>query len=395
MKVHEYQAKEVFRRFKIPTLKGGTATSPEDAQKVADELGSSVVVVKSQVHLGGRGKGTFREHGDDGPRGVNVLTDASKVSELAGKMLGSTLVTHQGEEACRLLFLEEGCKIADELYCAVVVDRASQRAIIMASTEGGVNIEDVAAETPEKILKETIDPDAGLRPFKARRLAYNLGMKGDTAKKAARLFQNLARLFQELDASMAEINPLVITEDGDVIALDGKMAFDENALFRHKDLVESYGGSGDADPIEVEAAELGLSYVKLDGEIGCLVNGAGLAMATMDIIKHSGSSPANFLDVGGTADEDRVTAAFNIILKDPNVKAILVNIFGGIVQCDMIAKGVLGAVRNVGLKVPLVVRLEGTNSKAGREILAASDLSVISATSMSDAAEKVVAVLKG
>lgn len=395
MKIHEFQAKEIFRQYGIPTLTGGVAKTANDADKVARELESSVVVVKSQVHLGGRGKGRFLEHGEDGPGGVKVVTNKDDVKDLAEKMLGSTLKTIQGQEKVETLYIESGCDIAKELYVAVVLDRQTCRPMIMASTEGGMDIEEVAEHTPEKILRESVDPIYGLHGYQARRLAYALGMEGKTAKKGAALFSKLAKLFVELDTDMAEVNPLVITGGGDVIALDAKMSFDENALYRHKDLVEKYNTHGGMDPAEIEASEQGLSYVKLDGNIGCLVNGAGLAMATMDIIKHEGASPANFLDVGGGANEQRVTAAFRIILKDPNVKAILINIFGGIVLCDMIAKGVLAAVKAVGLEVPLVVRLEGTNSAQGRKILDESELSILSATSMEDAAKKVVASLKG
>lgn len=395
MKIHEFQAKEIFRQYGIPTLTGGVAKTAEEADKVARELETSVVVVKSQVHLGGRGKGRFLEHGEDGPGGVKVVTNKDDVKGLAEKMLGSTLKTIQGQEKVETLYIESGCDIAKELYVAVVLDRQTCKPLLMASTEGGMDIEEVAEHSPEKILRESIDPVYGLHGYQARRLAYALGMEGDTAKKGADLFSKLAKLFVELDSNMAEVNPLVITGSGDVIALDAKMSFDENAMYRHKDLEEKYNTHGGMDPAEIEAAAQGLSYVKLDGNIGCLVNGAGLAMATMDIIKHEGASPANFLDVGGGANEARVTAAFRIILKDPNVKAILINIFGGIVLCDMIAKGVLAAVKAVGLEVPLVVRLEGTNSAQGRKILDESELSIVSATSMEDAAKKVVASLKG
>jgi succinyl-CoA synthetase beta subunit len=395
MKIHEFQAKEIFRQYGIPTLAGTVAKTADEADKAARELESSVVVVKSQVHLGGRGKGRFLEHGEDGPGGVKVVTNKDEVKSLAEKMLGSTLKTIQGQEKVGTLYIESGCDIATELYAAIVIDRGTCRPLLMASTEGGMDIEEVAEHSPEKIIRESIDPNAGLHPYQARRLAYALGMAGNTAKKGAALFVQLAKLFIECDAAMAEVNPLVVTGTGDVVALDAKMSFDENALFRHKDLVEKYDSHGGLEPAEIEAAAQGLSYVKLEGSIGCLVNGAGLAMATMDIIKHEGGSPANFLDVGGGANEERVTAAFRIILRDPNVKAILINIFGGIVHCDMIAKGVLGAVKAVGLKVPLVVRLEGTNSEAGRKILNKSELSIVSATSMEDAAKKVVAALEG
>ena len=394
MKIFEYQAKEIFRRFGIPTLRGEVALSTDDAERIAGELDSPVVVVKSQVHLGGRGKGRFLEHGEDGPGGVKVVKK-DEVKHFASMMLGSTLKTAQGQEKVETLFLEEGCDIDRELYVALVVDRSVGGAMIMASTEGGMDIEEVAEKTPEKILKEAIDPVYGMFDYQARKLAAGLGLTGDAMKQGAKLLVNLSKLAHECDCAMAEINPLVVTKAGKVIALDAKMSFDENAMYRQHALAEKYGGHGGDDKVEAEAKSLGLSYVKLDGEIGCLVNGAGLAMATMDIIKFEGGEPANFLDVGGGADEDRVTAAFRIILSDPNVKAILVNIFGGIVHCDMIAKGVMGAVERVGLKVPLVVRLEGTNAAEGRKLLAESDLAVITADSMADAAKKVVAAVKG
>jgi succinyl-CoA synthetase beta subunit len=393
MKLFEYQAKELFRDYGIPTLSGAVVKTPEDAAAVADGFSSAVVVLKSQAHLGGRGKGHFVEHGPDGPRGVMVLKDKSQIGALASQMLGSTLQTAQGQERIECLYVEEGCAIKRELYAAMAVDRASGGAVLMASVEGGVDIEEVAASTPERILKEKVNPAYGLFPFQARRLGVKLGLEGEQADRCGELFMKLSRLFTERDASLAEINPLVLTEDDDVIALDGKLSFDENALFRHQDIVDRYDRHGGLDPVEIEAAEAGLSYVKLDGVIGCLVNGAGLAMATMDIIKHEGSAPANFLDVGGAATEARVTRAFEIILKDPNVEAILVNIFGGIVKCDMIAAGIINATRAVGLKVPLVVRLEGTNRVEGRQLLADSGLPITTATSMADAAQKVVAAI--
>jgi len=398
MKIQEYQAKEIFRRYGIPTLAGRVAKSAEEAREAATALGGGVLVLKAQVLLGGRGKGRFKEHGQDGPGGVNVVKGgADEIEATAGKMLGSTLVTAQGEARVDCLYVEAGCRIAKEFYAAIVVDRTVGQAVLMASTEGGMDIEEVAATAPEKILRVAIDPVYGLFDYQARKLAHDLGFAGKPLKKAAALLTRLSKLFHELDVSLAEINPLVLTEDDDVVALDGKMAFDENALFRHQDVLAGYASSGSEEDADAEtaASRLGMSYVKLDGDVGCLVNGAGLAMGTMDIIKHCGGSPANFLDVGGGANAEKVTAAFRIILRDPNVKAILVNIFGGIVHCDMIAEGVMEAVKAVGLEVPLVVRLEGTNAKEGRELLAQSGLKLQSATSMADAAEKIVAAAKG
>jgi succinyl-CoA synthetase beta subunit len=382
------------------------ATTVDEAvaavRPLIEESGNPVVVLKSQIHAGGRGKGTFAEHPD--LRGVNVITDAieggpeaaeAKVRELAGKMLGSTLVTIQtGPEGkvVNRLYLEQGIDIARELYLAVLLDRSVGRNIVMASTEGGMEIEKVAEETPEKILRQEIDPAIGLADFQANELAYGLGIEGDAAKGFARFIKALDRLATELDTDLIEINPLVITGNGVVLALDGKMAFDDNALFRHPDIAEMRDET-EEDPAEVAAKEAGLNYIKLDGTIGCLVNGAGLAMATMDTIQHVGGEPANFLDVGGGADEQQVTTAFQIITKDPAVKGIFVNIFGGIMRCDVIATGIVAAVKTVGLSVPLVVRLEGTNVEQGKKILNESGLDVVAADSLKDGAEKIVGLV--
>jgi succinyl-CoA synthetase beta subunit len=367
-----------------------------------EKSGNSVVVLKSQIHAGGRGKGTFQEHPD--LRGVNVITEGieggpeaaeTRVRDLAGQMLGSTLVTIQtGAEGkvVNRLYLEQGIDIARELYLAVLLDRSASRNIVMASTEGGMEIEKVAEETPEKILKQEVDPAIGLADFQANELAHGLGIDGDAAKSFARFVKALTTTATELDTDLIEINPLVITGDGQVMALDGKMAFDDNALFRHPDIAEMRDET-EEDPAEVAAKEAGLNYIKLDGTIGCLVNGAGLAMATMDTIQHVGGEPANFLDVGGGADEQQVTTAFQIITKDPAVKGIFVNIFGGIMRCDVIATGILAAIKNVGLSVPLVVRLEGTNVEQGKKILNESGLDVVAADSLKDGAEKIVGLV--
>jgi succinyl-CoA synthetase beta subunit len=406
LKVHEYQAKQIMASRGIPVPSGTKATTVDEAvaavRPLIEESGNPVVVLKSQIHAGGRGKGTFQEHPD--LRGVNVITDGieggpeaaeAKVRDLAGKMLGSTLVTIQtGPEGkvVNRLYLEQGVDIARELYLAVLLDRSVSRNIVMASTEGGMEIERVAEETPDKILKEEVDPAIGLADFQANELAHGLGIGGDAAKSFSRFVKALTTAASELDTDLIEINPLVITGDGQVIALDGKMAFDDNALFRHPDIAEMRDES-EEDPAEVAAKEAGLNYIKLDGTIGCLVNGAGLAMATMDTIQHVGGEPANFLDVGGGADEQQVTTAFQIITKDPAVKGIFVNIFGGIMRCDVIATGILAAIKNVGLSVPLVVRLEGTNVEQGKKILNESGLDVVAADSLKDGAEKIVGLV--
>ena len=403
MKIHEYQAKQLMAARGIPVPRGVVATTVNQAvaavRPLIEETGNKVVVVKSQIHAGGRGKGRFLEHPDLG--GVNVVTDGidggiaaaeDRVRELATKMLGSTLVTIQtGPEGktVNTLYIEQGIDIADELYLSVLLDRSSSRNIVMASSEGGTEIEEVAAETPEKILREEIDPAHGLLAFQAGRLAHGLGLAGDAHRNGAKFVQALSVAAVELDADMIEINPLVVTTDGQVMALDGKMSFEANALYRHPDVMGMRDIS-EEDPAEAAANEHGLSFIKLDGTIGCMVNGAGLAMSTMDIIKVFGAEPANFLDVGGGATADKVTAAFKIITRDPNVKGIFVNIFGGIMKCDTIAEGVIEAVRQVGLEVPLVVRLEGTNVELGKQILDQSGLNVVSAADMKDGAQKIV-----
>lgn len=387
MNIHEFQAKEVLRRFNMPTLKGGVATSPEEAVKIAQNLGGKVWVVKAQIHAGGRGKGG----------GVKLAKSIDEVRTHAKNILGMNLVTHQtGPEGKKVLkiFVEEGCNIEKEYYVAALVDRAFGRITLMASSEGGMDIEEVAHKTPEKIHRVVIDPAVGVQPFQARQLAFKIGMKGAVVNNAVKAFVSLYKAFEASDCSMAEVNPLVVTKEGAVIALDAKMNFDSNALFRHPDIME-YRDLSEENSIEIEAKEFDLSYIKLDGSIGCMVNGAGLAMATMDIIKLNGGSPANFLDVGGGADKEKVTAAFKIILKDPNVKGILVNIFGGIMKCDIIADGVVAATKEVGLKHPLVVRLEGTNVDLGKKILKESGLNIQPADNLNDAAKKIVAAVKG
>ncbi len=403
MKIHEYQAKRLMQERGIAVPDGRVATTPDEAvaavRPLIESSGVPVVVVKSQIHAGGRGKGRFQEHPDLG--GVTVVTDGvsggpeateAKVRALAERMLGSTLVTVQtgpSGKTVRRLYVEQGIAIAQELYLAVVLDRASGRNLLMASTEGGTEIEEVAEATPEKILRETIDPAVGLADFQARRLALGLGLSGDALANAVRFMKSLAAFARDMDTDLIEINPLVVTEAGDVLALDGKVAFDANALPRHPELAELRDET-EEDPAEREASAYGLSFIKLDGTIGCLVNGAGLAMATMDTIKQVGGEPANFLDVGGGATTENVTAAFKIITRDPAVKGIFVNIFGGIMKCDTIAEGVVAAVREVGLEVPLVVRLEGTNVELGKKILEESGLDVLTASDMKDGAAKIV-----
>ena len=403
MNIHEYQAKELFAARDIAVPLGRVATTVDEAvaavRPLIEESENPVVVVKSQIHAGGRGKGRFKEHPD--VSGVNVVTDGidggieaaeARVRELAEHMLGSTLVTIQtgadGKQVNRL-YIEQGIDIDRELYLSVLLDRATSRNIVMASTEGGTEIEEVAANTPEKIITEEIDPGFGLLPFQARSIAYGLGLEGDTLKSGVKFLHGLARAAVELDTDLVEINPLVVTIDGEVMALDGKVAFDANALYRHPSIA-ALRDVTEEDPAELEATEHGLSFIKLDGDIGCMVNGAGLAMATMDIIKTVGGEPANFLDVGGGADKDQIAAAFKIITADPNVKGIFVNIFGGIMRCDTIAEGVVAAVEEVGLKVPLVVRLEGTNVELGKQILGESGLNLVIAADMKDGAEKIL-----
>ncbi len=403
MKIHEYQAKQLMKARGIAVPIGAVATTVDEAvaavRPLIEQSGNPVVVVKSQIHAGGRGKGRFKEHPDLG--GVNVVTDGiaggpdaaeAKVGELASKMLGSTLVTVQtGDEGKQVntLYIEQGIDIDRELYVSVVLDRATGRNVVMASTEGGTEIEVVAEETPDKILRQSIDPAFGLLAFQAAGLAADLGIEGPAARNAAGFLTALAGAAVELDTDLVEINPLVVTKGGEVMALDGKMSFEANALYRHPD-VEAMRDPSEENAAETEAAQHDLSFIKLDGNIGCMVNGAGLAMATMDIIKYVGGEPANFLDVGGGATRDKVTAAFKIITKDPAVKGIFVNIFGGIMRCDTIAEGVIAAVKEVGLEVPLVVRLEGTNVELGKQILAESGLDVVSADDMKDGAQKIV-----
>jgi succinyl-CoA synthetase beta subunit len=403
MKIHEYQAKQLMAARGIPVPMGRVAMSVEEAvaavRPLIEESGNPVVVLKAQIHAGGRGKGTFREHPET--RGVNVITDGiaggpaaaeRKVGELAAKMLGNTLVTIQTGDEGKLvsrLYLEQGIDIERELYLAVLLDRSKSRNMVMASTEGGVEIEKVAEESPEEILRVEIDPAIGLASFQANELAHGLGLEGDAAEHFMEFVEAVSRAATDLDTELIEINPLVVTVDGRVIALDGKMSFDDNAMYRHSDIVDMRDET-EEDAAELAAKSAGLSYIKLEGTIGCLVNGAGLAMATMDTIKHVGGEPANFLDVGGGATADQVTTAFQIITKDPNVKGIFVNIFGGIMRCDVIATGIVEAVGRVGLEVPLVVRLEGTNVELGRQIIEESGLEVTNADSLREGAEKIL-----
>ena len=395
MNIHEYQAKELMRRYGIAVPDGGVAWTPDEAAKQAGKMGGPVWVVKSQIHAGGRGAGRFRND-PDGKGGVRVVKSVEEVRENADAMLGQVLVTKQtgpdGKEVKRL-YIEAGCDIARELYLSVLLDRATSRVTVMASTEGGMDIEQVAEETPEKIIRVAIDPATGIQGHHCRTVAFGLGLQGNQVRSATRFLTAMYRAFTELDASLVEINPLVVTGAGDVIALDAKMNFDDNALYRHPDLAE-LRDEDEEDPAELEAARHDLNYVKLDGTIGCMVNGAGLAMGTMDIIKLYGAEPANFLDVGGGATRERVTTAFKIILSDPNVEGILVNIFGGIMRCDVIAEGVVAAAREVSLHVPLVVRLAGTNVDLGKKILADSGLPITSADDLAEAAEKVVKAVK-
>ena len=387
MNIHEHQAKELLRGFGVAVPKGIAAFTVDEAVSAAKKLGSDVTVVKAQIHAGGRGKAG----------GVKVVTSAAEVKTEAQRILGSTLVTHQtgpaGKEVQRL-YIEEGCDIATELYLSMLVDRSSSQITIIASTEGGMDIEAVAAETPERILTISIDPATGLKSHHIRSVANALKLTGLTGKQASGFLSGIYRAFTELDASLVEINPLVVTNSGDLLALDAKMSFDDNALFRQKDVL-ALRDLTEEDEREVKASEFDLNYIKLDGTIGCMVNGAGLAMATMDIIKLEGGEPANFLDVGGSATTERVTEAFKIILSDRNVEGILVNIFGGIMRCDVIAEGVVEAARTLGLTKPLVVRLEGTNVEKGKQIMGESGLAIISADNLGDAAKKIVAAVKG
>jgi succinyl-CoA synthetase beta subunit len=386
MNIHEYQAKGLLAKYGVAVPRGGVAYTAEEAVEAAKRLGGPVWVVKAQIHAGGRGKGG----------GVKVVKSIEEVREAAKRIIGMKLVTHQtgpaGKEV-RRVYVEEGCDIRRELYLGMLIDRATSRVTVMASTEGGVEIEEVAARTPEKILKVAVDPVAGLQPFYARKLAFGLGLEGKQVASAVKFVSGMYDGFIGLDASLVEINPLVVTGAGEVVALDAKMNFDDNALFRHRDVAD-LRDEDEEDPAEREAARHDLNYVKLAGNIGCMVNGAGLAMATMDIIKLYGGEPANFLDVGGGATKERVTTAFKLILSDANVEGILVNIFGGIMRCDVIAEGVVAAAREVSLHVPLVVRLEGTNVELGKKILAQSGLAIVSADNLADAAEKVVKAVR-
>ena len=390
MKIHEYQAKQLFKAAGVAVPQGIVAKTPDEAAKAFETLGGAIAVVKSQIHAGGRGKGTFKEAPQQ--RGVVLVKSAAEAAENAKRMLGNTLVTIQtGEEGKQVntLFVEQGVKIARELYLGVVVDREVGGPVLIMSSEGGMEIEEVAKHSPEKILAEPFDAIAGLYPYQARKMAYALGLDATAVRSAEKFLPQVCRFFVSYDCSMVEINPLIITEDSQLMALDGKVAFDDNALFRHKDVL-ALRDLSEEDPSEVKAADTGLSYVKLNGNIGCLVNGAGLAMSTMDLIKLHGGEPANFLDVGGGANEDQVTEAFRIILADKNVKAVLVNIFGGIMKCDVIVAALLSAYEKVGFNVPLVVRLEGTNVDKAREMLKASGRDIINASDLTDAAQKVV-----
>jgi succinyl-CoA synthetase beta subunit len=410
MNVHEYQAKELLRGFGVAVPRGKMVTSAADARKAAEQLGTPVIVVKSQIHAGGRGAGAIvaneaeaatvfeanlkseglPKHGRSG--GVRLAKSPDQAAEFAESIFGNLLVTRQtgaaGKQVRRVL-IEEGCDIARELYLSILLDRSTGRVVVMASTEGGMDIEKVAEETPDRIFRQSVDPVVGLGDFQARNLAFNLGVSADRTKEAVAFIKALYAAYTELDASLLEINPLVLTGSGDLLALDAKLSFDDNALYRHPE-VRELRDENEEDPKERRAAEFDLSYIALDGSIGCMVNGAGLAMATMDIIHHHGGEPANFCDVGGGANAEKVGEAFKIILADPNVKAIFINIFGGIMQCDVLADGVVQAARNVGIEVPLVVRMEGTNVERGREILADSGIDIISAADMTDGAKKAV-----
>ncbi|HUF03062.1 MAG TPA: ADP-forming succinate--CoA ligase subunit beta [Aridibacter sp.] len=382
MKIHEYQAKELLKQYGVPVPNGIVATTAEEAEAAAKELGTEVVVVKAQIHAGGRGKGG----------GVKLAKSPEDAKEIASSMLGMNLVTHQtgpeGREVHTLL-IEEGLPIEQEFYLGITLDRATGKNVFMASSEGGTEIEEVAAATPEKILRETIEPGIGLQPFQARKLAFGLGLPKELIGQASKFMISLAIAFEKMDATIVEINPFLKTTDGRLIALDAKVNFDGSAMFRHKDYAE-LRDLNEEEPLEIEASKFDLSYVKLDGNIGCMVNGAGLAMATMDIIKHNGGEPANFLDVGGGASQERVENAFRILLADENVKAVLINIFGGIVRCDMVARGVVEAAKNLGVSIPIVARLEGTNVEEGRRVLDESGINIISAKGMQDAAQKAV-----
>jgi len=394
MNIHEYQAKELLQKFKVATTRGRVASTLDEAEQIARELGDVEIVVKAQIHAGGRGKGTFK-NGFKG--GVHVCKTPTEVREVAAEMLDQILVTHQTGPAGRKVnkvLVAESADIGREIYFAVLIERATAAPVIVASTEGGVEIEAVAAKSPEKIIREPIDPLAGLLPFQTRKLAKQLGLASSQLKNASKLFEGLYRTFVAYDCSMVEVNPLVVTTKGEVLALDAKFNFDDNALYRHPEIA-ALRDIAEEDPREVEASKHGLNYIGLDGNIACLVNGAGLAMATMDIIKFYGGAPANFLDVGGGATEEQVTEAFKILIADKKVKAILVNIFGGIMKCDIIAQGIINAAKTLKLSVPLVVRLEGTNVEAGKKMIADSDLAVIAADDLADAAQKAVKAAGG
>ena len=382
MKIHEYQGKALLKEYGVPVPRGIVARTPDEAEAAARELGTDVVVVKAQIHAGGRGKGG----------GVKLAKSPEEAKEIAKQILGMQLITHQtgpeGREV-KTLLIEEGLPIDREFYLGITLDRVTGRNVFMASSEGGMDIEKVAEETPELILKETIDPSVGLRGFQARKLAFGLGIPNDLINQAAKFMLSLYDAYEKMDASLVEINPFLLTKDSRLIALDAKVTFDDNAMFRHKDY-EPLRDFDEEEPLEIEASKHDLSYIKLDGNIGCMVNGAGLAMATMDIIKLAGGEPANFLDVGGGASQERVEQAFKILLADDNVKAVLINIFGGIVRCDMVANGVVAAAKNLGVSIPIVARLEGTNVEEGRRVLRDSGINILSATGMRDAAEKVV-----
>ncbi len=395
MDIHEYQAKEILAKYGAPVPQGYPAFTPEEAEKAAKQLPGPVYVVKSQIHAGGRGKGKFKET-PKAAGGVRVVKSIEDVKKNAAEMLGNTLVTIQtGEEGKKVnrLYIEDGSNIKKEYYISLLVDRSTSRVSFVASTEGGMDIEEVAHKTPEKIITLSVDPASGISGFHARKLGFALGFDGDQLKQFSKIISSLYKAFLETDAAQIEINPLVLTADGKLVVLDAKCGFDDNAMFRHPE-AEKLRDISEENPAERKAKDFELSYVKMDGNIGCMVNGAGLAMATMDIIKLKGGEPANFLDVGGGATKERVTEAFKIILSDPNVKGILVNIFGGIMRCNIIAEGVIAAAKEVSLSVPLVVRLEGTNVKEGKEILAKSTLDIISADDLEDAAAKVVAAVK-
>ena len=397
MNIHEYQAKALLRQYGAPVSDGRIVMKADEAKTAASEMDGPLWVVKAQIHAGGRGKGSFKEAEAGEKGGVRLAKSVEEAEELTRQMLGRTLVTHQtgpvGKQVNRI-YIEDGSDIARELYLALLVDRQTSRVSFVASTEGGMDIEEVAAHTPEKIVSFSVDPASGLSDFHGRRVAFALGLTGGQVKQCVALVKNLYRMFIEKDMEMLEINPLIVTHEGQIKCLDAKMGFDNNALYRQPDIL-ALRDETEEDPKELAASKFDLNYIALDGEIGCMVNGAGLAMATMDIIKLYGAEPANFLDVGGGATKEKVTEAFKIITSDPNVKGILVNIFGGIMRCDIIAEGIIAAVKEVGLQVPLVVRLEGTNVDLGKEIIAKSGLNVIAADDLSDAAEKIVKAVKG